>query len=61
VLSKAYLVLGIAILSLYSVGEFMGWEYTGPGRETPQAAHARHASGGSRSHFWYFGGYRGGK
>lgn len=58
--SRIYLVAGSLLLSGYAVSAISGWEIDSFGRETPAQAAARHASGGHRSHsyFWFF---RGGK
>jgi hypothetical protein len=58
-LNKVYVVLGTALLGLYTTASLMGWEIGSPSRETPQQAAARHASGGSR--FFWISSYRGGK
>jgi hypothetical protein len=56
--NKLYLLFGAACLSFYGAAGVMGWEFGGYGRESPQQAQARHASGGTRS-VWihsYYGG-----
>ena len=53
------LAFGTALLAFYAATGLMGWEVGAPGRESAQAAAARHASGGSRS-VW-ISSYRGGK
>jgi hypothetical protein len=58
--SRIYLIAGSLLLGSYGVAAVTGWEIDSFGRETPTQAAARHASGGHRSHgyFWFF---RGGK
>ena len=58
-LTRIYAVIGPVVLILYAVAASSGWEIGTLGRETPAQAQSRHASGGHRSHtFWFF---RGGK
>ena len=59
-LSKIYLVLGIALIAGYGLVAFSGREFGDPQRDRipPEV---RNAPGGYRSfHFWHTG-YRGGK
>ena len=59
-LNKAYIAISLAILGLYAVAAFNGWEFGNP-RPQRLPADARSAPGGYRSfHFWHSG-YRGGK
>jgi hypothetical protein len=59
VFQKLYLVFGTGLLAFYGATGWMGWEVGSPGRESAQAAAARHASGGHRA-VW-INSYRGGK
>ena len=58
-LNKIYLVFGTALLTFYGATGLMGWEIGSPGRESAEAAKARHTAGGYRS-VW-ISSYRGGK
>jgi hypothetical protein len=58
-MNKLYLLVGVAVLGVYTAGTFLGWEVGGYGRESAAASTARHASGGHRS-VWIMG-YLGGK
>ncbi len=58
-ITRVYLLLGVALLGLYTTAAFTGWEAGGFGRETAAQSTARHSSGGHRS-VW-ISGYRGGK
>jgi hypothetical protein len=59
-LNKFYLVTGLAVVLLYSVAAFNGWEIGNPKREV-LPADVRNSPGGYRSfHFWHSG-YHGGK
>jgi hypothetical protein len=57
---KAYLGSGIALLALYAILAFSGWEFGTPERQY-LTADVRNSPGGYRSfHFWHAG-YHGGK
>jgi hypothetical protein len=58
-LNRLYLFFGVACLAFYGISGFMGWEYFGYGRESPEQAQARHVAGGTRS-VW-ISSYHGGK
>ncbi|HKG23058.1 MAG TPA: hypothetical protein VKC34_14260 [Blastocatellia bacterium] len=59
-LSKFYLLMGIAVLALYGIVAFKGVEFGDPQRQRVPAD-VRESPGGYRSfHFWHSG-YRGGK
>ena len=59
-LTRFYLIIGIAILAAYSFIAFTGKEFGDPERERVPAD-VRQSPGGYRSfHFWHSG-YRGGK
>ena len=58
-LSRIYAVIGSTVLVLYGAAAWSGWEVGTMGRETPAQAQTRHASGGHRSHTYWF--FRGGK
>ena len=59
-LSKLYLVIGIAIIALYTVVAFTGREFGDPEKQK-MPADVRQSPGGYRSfHVWHSG-YRGGK
>jgi hypothetical protein len=59
-LRKFYLATGLAILALYGVVMYTGWELGTPARQTIPAD-VRNAPGGYRSfHFWHAG-FAGGK
>jgi len=60
-LKKIYLVLGAALLAVYSSVALFGWEFP-KGKRAVVPTEQRKAGGGHRSfHYWYFHGYRGGK
>ena len=63
-LRTVYLISGIAILALYGVVAFSGWEFGTPDRERVSAAEVRDvrsSPGGYRAfHFWHSG-FHGGK
>jgi hypothetical protein len=60
VLTKIYLVFCIAILGLYGVAAYKGWEIGNPQRQYVPAS-VRQSPGGYRSfHFWHSG-FHGGK
>jgi len=58
--SRIYLIAGSLLMGSYGVAAVSGWEIDSLSRETAAQAASRHASGGHRSHsyFWFF---RGGK
>ena len=57
-LKKLYTVLGVGVISLYTVGALLGWEI-GPSSQRQLPPDAR--QNGYRSfHFWHYG-LRGGK
>jgi hypothetical protein len=58
-MTKLYALLGTGILGFYTTAGVMGWEQGGYGKETPEQAKARHASGGHRT--GYYSIFRGGK
>jgi hypothetical protein len=60
VLSRLYLVVGVAALLLYVAASWMGWEVTtSPRQQLPPDV--RNSPGGYRSfHFWHSG-FHGGK
>ncbi|MBA3515250.1 MAG: hypothetical protein H0T77_12850 [Pyrinomonadaceae bacterium] len=57
-MKKLYTVLGVGVISLYTVGAMLGWEIGSPSRrQLPPDARQN----GYRSfHFWHYG-LRGGK
>jgi len=59
-LVKTYLLTGIALIGLYGVMGFLGWEYDTPPRQSIPAS-ARNTPGVYRSHHFWYSGYRGGK
>jgi len=59
VLNKLYLLVGTAVLGLYTTAAFLGWEPGTLSRETAAQSTARHAAGGHRS--GWISSYRGGK
>ena len=59
-LSKIYLLIGAAVLGMYGLSGFMGWELGTPKRDFVPAD-VRQSPGGYRSfHFWHSG-FHGGK
>ena len=56
-LKKFYTVLGIAIIALYSVSVFAGWEFS-KGKRTVAGPDVRSASGGN---VFIYSHYRGGE
>jgi hypothetical protein len=59
-LNRIYAGLGIAVLVIYGLASFGGWEFDNPERKVLPAG-VRQSPGGYRSfHFWYSG-YHGGK
>jgi hypothetical protein len=59
-LKKLYLGFGIAVILLYGVAAFQGWEFQTPNREV-LPPDVRNSPGGYRSfHFWHTG-FHGGK
>lgn len=58
-LTWIYAAVGPAVLIGYAVTAWSGWEVGTLGRETPAQAQSRYASGGHRSHTYWF--FRGGK
>ena len=59
-LTKLYLIAGIALIGLYVLATVAGWEFGHLARRA-LPADVRHSPGGYRSfHFWHSG-YRGGK
>lgn len=59
-LAKFYLIVGTALILMYGVAAFTGWELGTPRRQFVPAD-VRNSPGGYRSfHFWHFG-YHGGK
>ncbi|HLG15364.1 MAG TPA: hypothetical protein VJH03_12800 [Blastocatellia bacterium] len=59
-LTRIYLIIGIAIIALYGLVALTGREIGDPSREQVPAS-VRNSPGGYRSfHFWHVG-YRGGK
>jgi hypothetical protein len=59
-LKKLYLVFGCAVILIYGVSAFQGWEF-GTSRREVLPADVRNSPGGYRSfHFWHTG-FHGGK
>jgi hypothetical protein len=59
-LNRFYLITGLAVVAVYALALWNGWEFgSGPRQTLP--AEVRQAPGGYRSfHFWHDG-YQGGK
>ncbi|MCI0456044.1 MAG: hypothetical protein L0Z62_03570 [Gemmataceae bacterium] len=60
-LNKIYVACASAVLALYGLVAFAGWEFGDPQRRiVPASARQPGWARSSSSHFWYAG-YRGGK
>ncbi|HWX42257.1 MAG TPA: hypothetical protein VN345_13995 [Blastocatellia bacterium] len=59
-LTKLYMLVGVAVIGLYGMASFRGWELGNPERQVVPAD-VRQSPGGYRSfHFWHSG-FHGGK